>query len=79
MKFTNLLIGLLTILSIACNQPKGQQKIDLSGTWKFAVDPNDKGVSEKWFSQPLADQVTLPGSMSTNGKGDDITMDTKWT
>jgi hypothetical protein len=79
MKFTNLLIGLLAILTIACNQPSSQQKIDLSGTWKFAVDPNDKGVSEKWFSQPLADQVTLPGSMSTNGKGDDITMDTKWT
>ncbi len=73
------LIFLLVILSFACNQLDGQQKFDLSGTWKFAVDPNDKGIPDKWFNKTLSDQVTLPGSMSTNGKGDDITLNTKWT
>ena len=79
MKFSKLIVPLLAILAFACNQQAGPQKIDLSGTWKFAADPKDKGISEKWFSQSLADQVTLPGSMSTNGKGDDITLTTKWT
>ena len=78
MKNLGFLSMLLLITLFSCNT-KIEKKIDLTGTWKFAVDPNDKGISEKWFSQPLADQVTLPGSMSTNGKGDDITMDTKWT
>lgn len=53
--------------------------IDLSGPWKFAIDRNDKGISEKWFSKKLDDEITLPGSMTTNGKGDDITVNTDWT
>ncbi len=57
----------------------GQQRIDLSGTWKFAADPSDKGVTEKWFNNPLRENVTLPGSMSTNNKGDEINLNTKWT
>ncbi len=57
----------------------GQQKIDLAGTWKFSIDPGDKGISEKWFDTSLPDFVSLPGSMSTNDKGDAITLQTKWT
>ncbi|HAQ21726.1 MAG TPA: beta-galactosidase [Prolixibacteraceae bacterium] len=57
---------------------KTAQKIDLSGEWKFAIDSLDKGVSEKWFDQTLADKVELPGSMTTNGKGNDITLKTPW-
>ena len=73
------LLGFLFLLLFACCSNKVENKIDLSGTWKFAVDPTDKGVTEKWFSKPLADQVTLPGSMTSNGKGDDITLSTAWT
>jgi hypothetical protein len=43
------------------------------------MDPLDKGIPEKWFEQVLKDHVTLPGSMSTNGKGEDISVGTKWT
>ncbi len=73
------LIFVFFMISVSCTQLVGQQKIDLSGSWKFAIDPLDKGISEKWFTQPLKDQVTLPGSMSTNNKGDEITLKTKWT
>ena len=73
------LLGFLFLLLFACCSIKVENKIDLSGTWKFAVDPNDKGVAEKWFSKPLSDQVILPGSMTSNGKGDDITLNTAWT
>lgn len=63
----------------ACQKPAVQQKIDLAGEWKFAIDSLDKGISEKWFDQELADKVTLPGSMTTNGKGNDISLKTPWT
>jgi beta-galactosidase/beta-glucuronidase len=70
---------IIAILVVTCTQLAGQQRINLSGSWKFAVDPSDKGISEKWFNTSLKDMVTLPGSMSVNGKGDDITLTTKWT
>ena len=56
-----------------------QPKIDLRGVWKFAIDNQDKGVIEQWFSKSLSETVTLPGSMATNGKGFDVTLSTKWT
>ena len=61
-----------------CQQKTIQQKIDLSGEWNFAIDSLDKGIPEKWFDQALTDKVVLPGSMTTNGKGDDITLKTPW-
>ena len=64
---------------VACQKPVVQQKIDLAGEWKFAIDSLDQGISEKWFDQELAEKVTLPGSMTTNGKGNDITLKTPWT
>jgi hypothetical protein len=53
--------------------------IDLSGEWFFRTDSLDKGVDEQWWQTTPGDKVTLPGSMTTNGKGDDITVNTKWT
>ena len=43
-----------------------QQRIDLSGKWQFRSE-RESGV------------VSLPGSMLTNGKGDIVTVNTKWT
>jgi hypothetical protein len=54
-------------------------QIDLAGKWLFQIDSLDKGVTEKWFDRHLSDHVILPGSMTTNGKGDDITLHTPWT
>jgi len=69
----------LVILLVACQKSTVLQKIDLAGEWKFAIDSLDKGISGKWFEQELAEKVTLPGSMTTNGKGNDITLKTPWT
>lgn len=55
------------------------QQISLAGNWTFAIDRNDVGINEKWFSKKLSDKIHLPGSMNENGKGDDVTLDTKWT
>lgn len=60
------------------NNP-GVFKIDLSGVWMFQTDSLDKGLSEQWFTKRLKDKIRLPGSMTTNGKGNDITVNTPWT
>lgn len=44
-------------------------KIDLSGTWIFGYG------DEKIYN----DRIELPGSMLTNGKGNDVDTKTKWT
>lgn len=64
----------LFISSFAC-----AQSISLAGEWRFQTDPGDKGITEKWFEKELTDKIHLPGSMAGNGKGDDITLTTKWT
>ncbi|MBN2500758.1 MAG: hypothetical protein JXB38_08280, partial [Anaerolineales bacterium] len=53
--------------------------IDLSGTWKFALDPQDKGIAENWHTRQLAEEITLPGSLQAQGFGDEISVDTPWT
>jgi len=53
--------------------------IDLSGEWRFQIDSLDIGVGRQWWLTPLPDKIHLPGSMTTNGKGDEVTAATKWT
>jgi hypothetical protein len=69
---------LVTSLLISCSG-KGNNTIDLSGEWTFAADPNDKGVLEKWYTTTLDETVILPGSMTSNGKGNEIDLNTPWT
>ena len=78
MKNLAVLTILICLTLISCTK-QNIQKIDLSGTWKFAADPSGKGNSEGWFSKTLADSLSLPGSMTSNGKGDEITLSTPWT
>jgi len=54
------------------------QEISLAGQWRFEIDRDGKGVDENWFSRELQDVIQLPGSMTQNGKGDDVTLYTKW-
>lgn len=78
MKYKLILITVLAIMASSCQKSTVQQKIDLSGEWNFAIDSLDKGIAEKWFDQTLSDKLVLPGSMTSNGKGDDITLETTW-
>lgn len=45
--------------------------MDLSGEWRFAMDPNEKGTNQcgGWFSETLPDRVHLPGTTSQNFVG----------
>ena len=54
--------------------------LDLTGTWRFAMDRGDTGLSESWFSKNLAgtNQIKLPGILQAQGFGDTISVDTPW-
>lgn len=69
MKITGLLLGL--IFMVGCNQQPDsvRPRLDLSGTWQFSVDLDDKGVEEQWFLLDLADSILLPGTTDSNQKG----------
>lgn len=72
------LISFLALFALACQPQTDQKKIDLSGTWHYALDPSDKGVAENWYNQALTDTLTLPGSLTSNHIGDDISLETPW-
>ncbi|SHE48265.1 sugar-binding domain-containing protein [Pedobacter caeni] len=74
----SLLIVAFFVLT-ATGQSKNQEQINLSGIWAFQIDSLDKGVTGKWYNQKLTEQVKLPGSMTTNGKGNEIGVNTSWT
>jgi len=72
-------IALLVCSLLLSFQTVTAQEISLAGKWNFAIDREDKGISERWFSKEFSDNLMLPGSMVENGKGDDITLQTQWT
>lgn len=73
----SLLLSILLCLGIVVQAQN--KKIDLQGKWRFQIDRNDVGETERWFSKKLNDNITLPGSMAENWKGDDVTLNTQWT
>lgn len=43
-----------------------RQVQDLCGTWNFAIDPEDRGEAEGWFSGlPVAEEVAVPSVWNT--------------
>ena len=47
-----------------------ERRVSLHGTWGFALDPNDRGVLEAWFSRPLlTDTIVIPGTTDEHRKG----------
>jgi hypothetical protein len=72
----------LVLFALILAQPifvLAQEAIDLSGTWRFAIDRNDAGIAQEWYSKVLDDRIKLPGSMPENRKGDLVTANTPWT
>lgn len=64
---------------ILCSCAQTQPRIDLSGEWSFALDPEDIGIAEQWHSRPLDGKIDLPGSLQEQGFGNDVSVDTEWT
>ena len=49
--------------------PTGRAALSLAGTWRFRLDPEDRGFREQWELQNLQETVRLPGSTDENRKG----------
>lgn len=64
-----LIMGLMACTSLQAQGVDSKNKIDLSGQWRFSQ--GDAPTYE--------DVVKLPGSMLTNGKGNDVCTHTQWT
>ncbi len=58
---------------------KDKLYMNLSGKWNFKIDSLHQGINENWFNNTLTENITLPGSLTENGIGNDITVQTKWT
>jgi hypothetical protein len=43
--------------------------LSLAGTWGFRLDPERRGVAERWFGGALPDAIALPGSTDDAGYG----------
>src|SRR5579883_2842619 len=54
------------------------ETIDLSGSWRFALDGEDKGVAENWFAREMPERISLPGILQAQGFGDEISTNTNW-
>lgn len=66
MKFVLFCLAILFFSS--CRNRGEEGRIDLSGTWEFSTD------SSVWEGN-----ISLPGSMASNGLGDDVSLSTSWT
>lgn len=58
----------------------GQNRLSLAGDWQLRLDPDDTGLRDGWWQPGYAytDQVKLPGSLTGNGKGNPVSLDTPW-
>lgn len=68
-----LLLSFLFLSSLCAQTKSIRQTMDLSGLWNFALDPQEKGVQEKFWNVTLPEKVTLPGTTDTNRKGTENT------
>lgn len=72
------LLILLSFLALtACHQADNKQS--LQGEWRFALDRNDRGLAEQWYTRSLTDTIHLPGSLQEQGYGDEVGIETPWT
>lgn len=69
----------LTAALLVCTSVVAQtQKVSLAGEWSYRLDPADEGVAAAWYASPLDDSLQLPGSLTTNGIGNEVDAATPW-
>lgn len=45
----------------------------LNGTWRFQLDPQNRGKEEKWYQSQLKEKIELPGTTDDAGVGIPVT------
>ena len=52
--------------------------ISLAGQWRFQLDRENVGIKEGWQNRRFMKAIQLPGCLSAQGIGDEITLATPW-
>jgi hypothetical protein len=73
------LASLLLLVTTGYSAVAAESWLSLAGDWRFELDRQDAGMTERWFSRSLPDRVRLPGCLTERGIGDPVTVETKWT
>lgn len=55
-----------------------EKGISLAGTWRFGLDPEDKGIQEHWYGRTPAERIMLPGTLQGQDYGNLISTETPW-
>lgn len=72
-------LGFIMLCLNACRVGDTSDALSLSGEWRFALDPTDKGIEEAWYNNRLGSSIQLPGSLQEQGFGNDVDIRTEWT
>lgn len=50
-----------------------ERRLSLDGAWRFRLDPQDKGLTERWYAHPeiITDEIHVPGCWQGQGFGGD--------
>ena len=73
-------LGWIVAGALGLHVAQAESRVDLSGTWQFAMDREEVGIEQKWYSRrTLGDEIALPGSMAERLKGDLPSLTTDWT
>ena len=78
-KYSLLILIQILFCASAFAQSSSENVINLAGTWHFKLDSTDAGENEQWFNKSLNDEIKLPGSLTTNNIGNEISLSTPWT
>ena len=67
-------------LSLSANRlPAQNDTLNLAGNWEFQIDRTGEATPKAQSGKPLSDRILLPGSMPQRLKGDNPTVETRWT
>ncbi|MCA9260363.1 MAG: hypothetical protein KDA61_14225, partial [Planctomycetales bacterium] len=59
-------------------QAAARHTLDLAGSWRFRLDPEDVGERRRWWEEQFTEQIELPGSLQEQGYGERPSSDTQW-
>lgn len=79
MRYLSILLW-VNLIALQASVAQNCMYLDLSGSWQFAIDREEKGMDEQWYNRTeLGDVMQLPGSMTEQLKGDNPSVQTTWT
>ncbi len=77
--FLHVLALLIIFPGLICQgRAQNPMALDLQGQWRFELDPENVGIQDNWERKALHNFIQLPGSVTENGYGNEVTVHTDW-